>query len=393
MKTIFLFVLYLFSITVLYAQDIDKIKRKANKGNAKAKIELAIYYLHNGNESEKNDAYELLEKTYVSDYTGSYSTAKEYGLAVCLFNGYGVEKNHKRAFELFNNCAFHSGADNRLPDTNYYLAECYYSGLGGAKYDKKRAIELYERAAFFGSNQAKIQLGILVAQKEIKDSVYLGPKVCKWLEELSSDNYLIQFILGLIFMEDENMKNIPLSIRYLTHCANSKSLQASDSQYKLGKFYLKGDGATKDIPKALVWLEMSANSKNTLANYELGRLYYEGDNVKKDNERAKVYLLNHISTRYNDVSQFKVNFGIGFYAEAILGNIYFEEKNYEKAVQYYEVADRLYRMLGSSARNFAICYKWGYGGLLPSNKKSEEWMRKASSLGDKIASELVLSFK
>lgn len=387
-----MFVLYMFSISVLYAQDIDKIKRKANKGNAKAKIELAIYYLHDGNESEKNDAYELLERTYVSDYTGSYTTAREYGLAVCYFNGYGIEKNYKRAFELFNNCAFHSGADNRHPDINYYLAECYYSGLGGAKCDKKRAIELYERAAFFGSNQAKIQLGILMAQKEINDSVYLGPQVCKWLEELSSNDYLIQFILGLIFMENENVKNIPLSIRYLTHCANSKSLHASDSQYKLGKFYLKGDGTTKDIPQALAWLEMSANNNNTLANYELGRLYYEGEDIKKDYEKAKVYLSKHISTRFNGISQFKVNFGIGFYAEAILGNIYFEEKNYEKAVQYYDVADRLYRMLGSSARNFAICYKWGYGGLLPSNKKSEEWMRKASSLGDKIASELTLSF-
>ena len=393
MKIFFMFVLYMFSISVLYAQDIDKIKRKANKGNAKAKIELAIYYLHDGNESEKKDAYELLERTYVSDYTGSYTTAREYGLAVCYFNGYGIEKNYKRAFELFNNCAFHSGADNRLPDINFYLAECYYSGLGGAKYDKKRAIELYERAAFFGSKQAKIRLGILMAQKEINDSVYLGPQVCKWLKELSSDDYFIQFILGLIYMENENVKNIPLSIRYLTCCANSKSIQASDSQYQLGKLYLKGDGTAKDIPQALEWLEMSANSKNTLANYELGRLYYEGDDVEKDYEKAKTYMSNHISTRYNDVSQFKVNFGIGYYAEAILGNIYFEEKNYEKAVQYYEVADRLYRMLGSSARNFAICHKWGYGGLLPSNKKSEEWMRKASSLGDIIASELTLSFK
>ena len=60
----------------------------------------------------------------------------------------------------------------------------------------------------------------------------------------------------------------------------------ADSQYKLGKCYIDGDGIEKNYEEAIKWLNKAANSNHAKALSELGYCYIKGIGVMKDTDRA-----------------------------------------------------------------------------------------------------------
>lgn len=64
------------------------------------------------------------------------------------------------------------------------------------------------------------------------------------------------------------------------------------AQYNIGCFYLQGIGVSKDIIKAIKYLNLSANQGYGEAHYNLGVIFFEGTVVNKDIEKA----LNHFKT-------------------------------------------------------------------------------------------------
>lgn len=63
----------------------------------------------------------------------------------------------------------------------------------------------------------------------------------------------------------------------------SKESFYAEAQYKLADLYLSGEGAPQDQSKALEWFEKSANQGNVNAASQLGNIYYN----QKDYDKAR----------------------------------------------------------------------------------------------------------
>ena len=100
-------------------------------------------------------------------------------------------------------------------------------------------------------------------------------------------NSYAQYQLGKIYLE-EDTKNIPAAIQYLTLAAKQKNQFAA---YRLGKLYLAGEELPKNTELALHYLKMAADTGNQYAQYALGKVYLIGKDVQQDKELAYDYFL------------------------------------------------------------------------------------------------------
>lgn len=98
-------------------------------------------------------------------------------------------------------------------------------------------------------------------------------------------NSFAQYQLGKIYL-DEEYKNIPAAVQYLTLAADQKNELAA---YRLGRLYLMGEDLPKNIERALHYLDMAAEAGNQYAQYVLGKLYLIGKEVEQDREKAYEY--------------------------------------------------------------------------------------------------------
>ena len=77
---------------------------------------------------------------------------KKYIEALRYDNGYGVEKNYYKAFELYSICALAGD-----PYAQFCLAKCYENGRGVIA-NHQQALEFYTRAANLGHPDAQTYL-------------------------------------------------------------------------------------------------------------------------------------------------------------------------------------------------------------------------------------------
>src|SRR6185437_7681246 len=78
----------------------------------------------------------------------------QYNLAVCYYNGTGVEKDEQKAVECYK-----KAAEQGVASAQYNLAVCYENGTGVEK-DKQKAVEWYQKAAEQGDAKAQYNLDV-----------------------------------------------------------------------------------------------------------------------------------------------------------------------------------------------------------------------------------------
>lgn len=139
---------------------------------------------------------------------------------------------------------------------------------------------------------------------------------------MSFDNKNAKYLLAQIYLKEYDYPNIPQAIEWLEE---SENLQAF---YTLGKAYLKGILVEQDKNKAIHYLTLSAEQKNSYAMYALAKVYLH-DSYYSDRNKGIVYL--------HDASELGNE-----YAQIMLGNIYLKgeivEKDVEKAVSFLQMA-------------------------------------------------------
>ena len=59
-----------------------------------------------------------------------------------------------------------------------------------------------------------------------------------------------------------------------------------DAQFKLGRCYYQGLGATKDYKEAVKWFTKAAEHGHRDAKFNLGQCYYRGEGVTKNKKEA-----------------------------------------------------------------------------------------------------------
>lgn len=372
-------------------------------------------------------------KELSSSSDSRYKLNAEYGLGVCYYNGLGVEKNLEHAYYYFH-MLVNNGYDNVVPDCGYFYAECCYKGEG-TEPNTEKAKAAYYHSALCGSVLSRLRLGELMIAEDkniIPYDSFLRKEVFDWVkEEAEKNDYRAQYIIGHLYLKGISCdKNEDQSLLYLNKSADQgfifaiydivhlfyynkdccyvdynkaflyiKKLAEKDehySQYELANCYRNGVGTEKNIELALKWYEQSAKACPK-AMKTLGDIYYDGDYLQKDyNESLKYYYMyiSHKNDRHPITHSLTINILDDIYSK--IGDIYYEggfgvEQNYDEAVKWFQKAesDYQYTLSPKSSRYYGICYKWGYGGLLPSKRLSEKWLKRAADLGDKIAKQLI----
>ena len=424
-KLIVFFFVLSFSPVIWASDDDDSVKLTA------------AFNLLSGKDGYTNydRAYDIFKTIYYSTALSSRKKARanhiyaEYGLGLCLYRGFGIKQNYYEAYRHFWSLVM-LGVDNYIPDAGYFYGECCYNGYGTSRNLKDARVGFYH-SAMFGSSLSRIKLGVLMLKGEKEIVSENDSEVFGWVrEEAAKNNSEAQYVLGHLYLRGNGCsKDTLLALAYFEKSANNNNEEAmytlvhnfylpdygskfkdhskaflyinklanngdAYSQYDLGVCYAMGRGTEKNEGLALQWYEKAANGGCPDALSELGNMYYEGRNVQKNNQKALSYYMNYLQHEYDRNPHGNALAIRVIYVKSKIGDIYYEggygvSQDYEQAVKYYLKAADAYQISAKSAKNLAICYKWGYGGLLPSNKKSEEWLQKAKELGDKEAREML----
>lgn len=154
-------------------------------------------------------------------------------------------------------------------------------------------------------------------------------------------------------------KNIPIAVLLFEEAWN---LGCTDALLYLSSIYLKGKGVRKDAEKGMHYLELATEAGSIRASIDYAEHLWKGANIDKDIPHAVAVLK-------------KLNDSNAFY---MLGEIFKENMEYEKAFEYY--------LKGSEGNHVyaqysvALAYATGQG-TKRDMQEAKKWLRSAASLG------------
>lgn len=199
--------------------EVDSIvEENANRGDVDSKVKL-------GNKCRENGDWEKAFQLYEQAAEQGNAEA-QYWIGVLL-----RDEDIQKSVEYFE-----KSAENRYPNGEYELAQCYYNGTGKNQ-NKEVAFQWYEKAAEQG-------------------------------------NAASQYILGTFYLNGEIVdKNIKMVKKYYKAAAYNGSAEA---QFSLAKCYEYGDMFDKNIEKAIELYQKAADKNNIKACCKMGDCYYYG---------------------------------------------------------------------------------------------------------------------
>ncbi|RHZ79910.1 hypothetical protein Glove_140g67 [Diversispora epigaea] len=196
--------------------------------------------------------------SYSSSLRKLYNINREIGiisLADMYFDGVGVEKDTKKAFQIYYKLAFKGS----LMSLNT-VAYCYDDGLGVEKNEEK-AFELYLKSAEKGNIPAQSNVSLCYEHGTgiTKDEV----KGFQWnLKSALAGNINAMFNVGCSY--DNDGEGIDEDqVKAFEWFKKAAENDYSNCQYKLGECFYDGYGTEKDIVKAVYWLNRAKENGNT----------------------------------------------------------------------------------------------------------------------------------
>lgn len=108
------------------AHIVEMLRQAIDAGSARAAYALATWYLHGKDDVVEQDYAEAVRLLRIAAEVHLPSAL--YDLAACYANGEGVDKDPRKAFELYLRAALH-GDD----DAVFKVGRAYYYGFGVAK--------------------------------------------------------------------------------------------------------------------------------------------------------------------------------------------------------------------------------------------------------------------
>ena len=255
-------------------------------------------------------------------------------LAMMYESGFIIPKDVKRATDLYAKAAElgHDGAQ-------YRMGLFYFSGGGqGITQDIKRSMDFYTKAAEQGHKEAQIALA-----QHYKDNSFGDPDLEKakhWSQkaasgggaegyaELASLELKGSWSLNPETGLDTYVGDLQDFVRAEKNFIKAAELGDSNSQFGLCLIYRTGLGVVKNLKSAEKWCEKAALNATDGASHQLGLVYEEQKNYTKaiywyeiDNQRG--YQRKHVS-QYNLARLYYDGLGV--------------KKDYEKALFYYQKA-------------------------------------------------------
>ena len=336
---------------------------------------LGIYYdndSNNRNYDEKyvdkviNKATESYLKGIENNESWSY---REY--ANLLYNGEHVEKDQKRAFELFVK-GYEIEPDGWCANK---IAQAYEYGIGTRK-SKRKAIEYYLKASKSerGYTFANINLLYLTADSKNEDVKAMRKKWDRMIKRFGIDpdshSCLSELKLSLYDSPLVYAKKYHWIIQYLYKCGLKES-----PAYEIARAYETGTGFKVDKKKALSLYKKALQDGEISVAVEIGRMYYEAEGgIKRNIPLAIKYL--EIGSK---------TFGYQGYANLELFKIYSDNStkyfDMEKAIKCLEDVPKDDEYSIGQAK-YLLGYVYHFSGLVKKNlKKAIENYRLAEKYG------------
>lgn len=248
--------------------------------------------------------------------TGETYPEAQFFLANCYGTGMlGLETDHEKAYHMYL-----QASKNNHAQACYRVAVCNELGAG-TKRDHSRALAFYRKAATLGDTAAMYKLamslltGSLGGSKNPKDAL-------TWLrraaEQADEDNPHALHELGLIYERaKENGFVIPddaYAKELFTHAAR---LGYPQSQFKLGHCYEFGTLACAVDPKrSIAWYSKAAQKGDAEAELALSGWYLTGSEGVLEQSDTEAYLWAQKAARKG---LDKAEYAVGYYTEMGIG--------------------------------------------------------------------------
>jgi TPR repeat protein len=149
--------------------------------------------------------------------------------------------------------------------------------------DRKKAAELYEKAAKHGNAEAMGRLGRLIyegsgVQKDLA-------KALEWFQSAAIQGDAIgQYGLGLMYIKGDSVSKDEIKGREWIEKSAAQTLP--DAQNLVGVWHEAGFGYSKDVAIAVDWWQKAATQGYAVAQLSLGQAYRDGTGVPVDMFKA-----------------------------------------------------------------------------------------------------------
>ena len=228
----------------------SEIKQAAQKGNAEAQYQLALFYEKgDGVTIDRTEAVKWFRKAAEQGFAKA-----QFSLGNCYVFGDGVAENAIEAVKWFR-----KAAEQGFAKAQFSLGNCYVFGDGVAE-NAIEAVKWYRKAAEQGNCEGQYALALCY------DNGWGVPEdkteADKWYREAAKQGHQeaqdalgdgkAEYKRGLICLSNNETEAIRLF-----HRAARKGY--AEAQFQLGVCYDRGYGVGKDKQEALKWYREAAN--------------------------------------------------------------------------------------------------------------------------------------
>jgi uncharacterized protein len=254
----------------------------------------------------------------------------QFFLANCYGTGMlGLQVDHERAYHLYLQAAKQNHAA-----ASYRVAVCNEIGAGTRR-EPQRAAAFYRKAASLGDTPAMYKLGMILLNGSLGEAK--NPReAINWLkraaEQADEDNPHALHELGLL----HEQVNSPLVLHDPVYAKNlftqAAHLGYTASQYKLGQCYEYGSlTCPVDPRRSIAWYTKAAEKGDSEAELALSGWYLTGSEGVLKQSDSEAYLW---ARRAANKGLSKAEYAVGYYAEVGIGikqDIEFAKRWYMRA--------------------------------------------------------------
>ena len=304
------------------AAALNWYERAAKKDYLQAIVGLGYMYGNGIGTVDGKPDYDKAVYYYKLGVEAGSSTAYGY-LAYSYYKGYGIEKDYKKAFNLY----YRAAQEPKRAYAQRMVAKMYEEGIGTGK-DLPAAFSWYKKAA---------------DHKDIFASYKTG--------------YMLANGIG-------TARDLSKSVTYFRFAADGGDVQAND---EAGNAYLYGIGTREDYKTAYKYILFAAGKKVHRSEYNLGVMYQRGLYLERSDKLAEEWFSLAAKGGHKE-------------AQYQMGEYHVNRKEYDLAFNYYSLSANQNH---AAAQN--MCGKFfaeGWGSIKKDSAKANEYFRMAAEQGN-----------
>lgn len=240
------------------------------------------------------EAFEWYEKAVKSN---SYDKEAKKGLALCYLNGWGVQKDSKKASDLCPEVVpkfEKSESKTKKKSTSFEieLVEDPPKKTTGKKPQKATNSKVEKKPNTFDIELVEVvpKKNVTKVNQETKkpelktNNIVLSEAEKKYLNAAKMGDAEAQTNLGICFQNGQGVaQNYEEAVKWYRKAAEQGN---ADAQNRLATRYYKGEGVTRNYEEAVKWFRKAAEQGYDKAQFNLGTCYNDGRGVAQNKKEA-----------------------------------------------------------------------------------------------------------